>query len=130
MFKEKSFQNLMNVRKDNGGDYYINISKAGAGKLKNPVGIHFPPLRYNWLESKVSSDNRSVDEYLFLTCSNDSSVAFYPGQITLKKEDSDYPNDSIVRIFPLALDKLVSGEKKFLMTRYNIENKIWVFLKD
>jgi hypothetical protein len=129
MFRAKSFKDLMDVSKDNGGDYYINLSRDGAEKLKNPIGNYIPPLKYNWLESKVSSENEKVDEYLFLTCSNDSSVAFCPGQVTLKKEGLENPYDSTVRIFPLALDKLSNGEEEFLMTRYDGKNKIWIFLK-
>jgi hypothetical protein len=126
----ESFKNLMRVIKDGGGDYYINISRDGAEKIKNPVNLHIPPIKYNWLESKVLSKGIELDERLFLTCSNDSSVAFYPGEVILKNEDYENPNDSVVRIFPLALDKLINKEENFLMTRYDRENKLWIYIQN
>ncbi len=128
--KSESFKNLMEVYRDSGGDYYVNISYGGAEKIKDPVELR-GSLGYNWLEANVlSKSGEKLDEYLFLTCSNDSSVASFPGKITLKKENSEGLQDLIVRIFPTALDDLIYGRKEFLMTRYDRENKLWIYLKD
>ena len=126
----KIIKNLMKVEKDAGGDYYIHIPKKAAEGILNS-GVHQESFKYDWLEADVRWEKYEVDETLGLTCSNDCRVAKARGQLTFDRgEDEVFPQDINVRIFPSRLLALTEGQEKFLTTRYDGEQKVWIFLSE
>ena len=111
-----------------GSDYYVYITPEEARKISTPISAK-GEFKYDWLDGEIKF-SLSIDAYLFLTCSNDSRQAFAPGKITLDREDDKNPQDVTVRVFTGEMLSLL--EKKFptITTRYDRENKIWVYLKE
>ena len=118
----------MKVEKDSGGDYYIHVPKKAVEGILNS-GVHQGNFKYDWLEADVRGEKYEVNETLGLTCSNDCRVANAREQLTFDRgEDEEFPQDINVRIFPSRLFALTEGQEKFLTTRYDGEQKVWIFL--
>lgn len=110
-------------------DYYIYITKEDGRKISTPEKT-LGGFGYSWLEAEVKS-NPPIDETLGITCSNYYRVASAPGQITFDRgEDDDYPQDVNVRVFTPRILDLIGGRLKYIMTRYDRENKVWAFLEE
>ena len=86
-------------------------------------------LEYEWLDIPITSKWLG-EAYLFLSCTNDCRQAFAPGKITLDKEDEENPKDVIVRVFTDEMLNLLERKIPYIITRYDRENKIWLFLED
>jgi len=110
-------------------DYYVYIPRKDAKQILNS-SVHHRTFKYNWLEAKVIGKENEIDETIGLTCSNDCRIASARQQFTFDRgEDEEFPQDINIRIFPSRLSNLIKGNCDFLMTRYNLENKIWIYLE-
>lgn len=116
-----------------GSDYYIYITSDEGRRISIPInkkmGRNFFPLLYDWLDGNIKSE-LPMDAYLFLTCSNDCRQVSAPGRITLDREDDKNPKDVTVRIFTGEMLNLLENKIPYIMTRYDRENKIWVYLEE
>jgi|SRR3989344_2953508 len=106
------------------GDYYIYVTPDSvkiATKPKTFASTHFPPL---------DGTIKGIDEVLQLLCTRNSSTLLDK----LKSDDGIFfdrdEEGPLVRLNPGRLQKLVTGELKYIMRRVDGDNKLWIFLED
>ena len=127
----------------NFGDYEIFLD----GKELEKIVIRDRTLspfrnRYPWFEADVvDSDGKLTGEWLAVTCSNDSSVAFSPGGILFRRQEENIRDINVFVFTPhMMKPKELSRYRRenkpsfmniysdgFLMTRYDEHSdKIWI----
>ena len=111
-----------------GSDYYIYLLTKDMKKITTLLSSK-GGFKYDWLESKIESEFLS-DAFLMLTCTNNSRQAFASGKITFDREDEDNPKDITTRVFTGEILNLLERKIPYIMTRYDRENKIWLFFED
>lgn len=131
------------------GDYHIFIRREEIERITNidnPATRVAGSLRYPWLEAVVLDveSKKPTEEWLALTCSNDSHVAQSPNGIVLKRLDKEgKPRDINVFVFTPRLMRqeelgfhkrenspdfhtIYTHPENQLMTRYDGENKLYL----
>jgi hypothetical protein len=119
----KPIQHLLKIDYVN-GDYYVYITPKSietATKYIMFASAHFPAL-----DGTVKERN----EVLQLMCTRDSSTL----NDKLKSDNGIFCDRDekglLVRLNPGRLQKLATGELKYIMRRIDGDNKLWIFLED
>jgi len=112
-------------------DYYIYITEEEGRKISIKEKIFGNFMYYPWVADNVVSDLPNLNENLGLTCSRNGLVPGAPGQLTFKRgENDEYLQDINVRVFTGRMWDLIEGKMPYIMTRYDRENKVWIFLEE
>jgi len=113
----------MRVEKED-TDYYVFLTEKEilevGRKKKFPLGEFYP-----WLYSEIIDrlEKKVTKETLALTCTRNASTLREARDGICFELEKDGPT---VRVYPPVLGSLF--EKDFVVTRYNAESKIWIYL--